>query len=216
MDFDDPRIPLNPKRWTIACEHVRRRDAALARVMVTVGEVELPQKRARFAALVSAVIGQQLSTKAAATIRRRVRIAAGGHLTAQRLRALDDATLQACGLSRQKLSYVRALCDAVLDDGLRLQSLHRVADEDVIKTLTRVRGIGVWSAQMFLMFTLRRPDVFPLDDLGIQNAIARLDKITQRPTKSELTLRAEAWRPYRSVACFYLWRFLDATPNGDA
>ena len=204
---------MDSTTWQQAVEHLCGCDPRLRELIDALGPVDVPARRARFAALISAIIGQQVSTKAARTIRNRLRAAAGGHLTAARLAELEDETLRGAGLSRQKLSYIRALCDAVTDGSVRLHALHRRTDAEVVAELTRVRGLGVWSAQMFLMFVLRRPDVMPLDDLGIQNAIARLDGRSARPTKSEMLARSDLWQPFRSVACVYLWRSLDATPE---
>ena len=115
-------------------------------------------------------------------------------------------------MSRQKSAYFRDLCDKVLSGALPLDSLESMTDDEVIAALTQVKGIGRWSAEMFLMFRLHRPDVLPVDDLGIVNAIKRVYRLRKKPDADRIRKIGEAWRPYRSVACWYLWRSLDNEP----
>lgn len=123
--------------------------------------------------------------------------------------ALDDAALRGAGLSGQKASYIRDLSERVVSGDLRLQSLSSLDDEAVIAELTRVRGIGRWTAEMFLMFVLLRADVLPVDDLGIQNAFHKFYGLRARPTAARMQQLARAWRPWRTVGCWYLWRALE-------
>jgi DNA-3-methyladenine glycosylase II len=181
----------------------------MARLIAGVGACELPRRHGRYASLVRAILSQQVSTSAARTILGRLRLAAGGHLSAERIAGLDDARLRAVGLSRQKAGYVRDLSARVLSGDLRLDHVHKLDDEAVIAHLTQVKGIGRWTAEMFLMFVLNRPDVLPVDDLGIQNGFMRLYGLRKRPTAERMQALASPWRPYRTIGCWYLWRSLD-------
>jgi len=161
-----------------------------------------------FRALVSAIISQQLSTRAAATIKARLEALAGPRLTPARVTALDDKALRDVGLSRQKISYLRDLCGRVASGELALGALESMSDEAVVTSLTSVKGIGRWTAEMFLMFRLHRPDVLPVGDLGIVKAVQRAYGMRKLPGPARLTKLGEQWRPYRSVACWYLWASL--------
>jgi DNA-3-methyladenine glycosylase II len=166
-----------------------RRDPVIRDLMRQFGECGLAraQRTDPFRALLHAIIAQQLSTIAA---------------------TLDDR-LRAVGISPQKLGYIRDLCGRTLDGSLALDALERLPDEAVIEALTSVKGIGRWTAEMFLMFRLHRPDVLPVGDLGIVKAVQRAYKLRLAPTPVRLTRLGENWRPYRSVACWYLWASLD-------
>ena len=172
------------------------------------------QERDHLTALVGAVVGQQLSTKAAATIfRRLVALFPDNAISnADAIAAFDDAALRGVGLSRQKVSYLRDLCARIGDGRLQLDELEALPDEEVVLRLTEVRGFGRWTADMFLMFRLHRPDVLPVGDLGILTAVQRLYRLRKRPDPKRLVKIGEAWRPYRSVACWYLWQTLHNTP----
>lgn len=187
-----------------------RRDPRLAPLMKRVGRCLLPDARTRapFAALVRAILAQQLSGKAAATIHGRVVVLVGGldRLTPANLLAADPADLRAAGVSRPKISYLRDLAERVGDGRLDLHAMEQQADEDVVTAITAVRGLGRWSAEMFLMFRLNRPDVFPVADLGIVKGMQTLLGMKRRPKPWTMLRAAEAWRPYRSVAAWYLWR----------
>src|SRR5688572_25404962 len=162
-----------------------------------------------FRALVSAIISQQLSTKAAATIKARLDALVDSRLTPSRVAAVSDDALRSVGLSRQKIAYLRDLCRRVDSGELALGHLDAMSDEDVVAALTSVKGIGRWTAEMFLMFRLHRPDVLPVGDLGIVKAVQRAYKLRLAPTPVRLSRLGENWRPYRSVACWYLWASLD-------
>jgi len=167
------------------------------------------QRADHFSALVRAITGQQLSTKAAATIFGRLAALAPDGLTPEALSRLTDEQMRSVGMSRQKISYFRDLCDKASTGVVPLDALDSMADEAVIESLTKVKGIGRWSAEMFLMFRLHRPDVLPVDDLGIVNAVKNVYRLRKRPTADRIRKIGEAWRPYRSVASWYLWRSLD-------
>jgi len=161
--------------------------------------------------LVRAIVGQQVSTGAARAVYARLRAAAGGYISPERLAALDGSALRTCGLSKQKCTYVRDLTGRVLDGRLRLDALPRMSDEAVAVRLTAVAGIGPWSVDMFLMFVLNRPDVLPVGDLGIRNGFVRVFGLRKPPTPERMRRLAEPWRPYRTVASWYLWRSLELT-----
>jgi DNA-3-methyladenine glycosylase II len=166
-----------------------------------------------FAALTRAIISQQLSTKAAATIARRFDALCGGQPTPGAVAAVGDEALRGAGLSGQKIRYMRDLCARVEDGSLPLGQLEQLTDAEVIAALTQVKGIGQWTAEMFLMFRLHRPDVFPVGDLGIVKAVQRAYRLRKTPDAARLARIGEPWRPYRSVACWYLWASLDNTPG---
>jgi len=192
-----------------------RRDPVLRDLMRRHGACGLAsaQHEEPFTALVHAFIGQQLSAKAAATIGRRFdALFPAARPTPESVAALSDAQLRAIGLSGQKISYVRDLSARVRGGVLDLPALSGLADEAVIAELTQVKGIGRWTAEMFLMFRLQRPDVLPVGDLGIVRAVQRVYGLRKVPTPERLTRLGEPWRPYRSVACWYLWASLDNAP----
>jgi DNA-3-methyladenine glycosylase II len=160
-----------------------------------------------FEDLVDAITSQQLSGKAATTIYNRVKEKCGGEITPQKLKNLRTEELRKCGLSYAKCSYVKDLAQKVLSDKLQVTRLDKLPDEEVMRELVSVKGIGRWTAEMFLMFTLARPDVFPDDDLGIQKGIVKLLK--RNIISRKIGIYAERWQPYRTVAAWYLWQILD-------
>jgi DNA-3-methyladenine glycosylase II len=163
-----------------------------------------------FSALVRTITAQQISTKAAATIHGRlVGLMPGGIATPEALLSISDDQLRAAGLSRQKSAYLRDLGQKVAAGELPIDALAELTDDEVIDAIVKVKGLGRWSAEMFLMFRLRRPDVLPVDDLGIVTAIQRLYGLRKRPKPDRIRKIAEPWRPYRTVACWYLWRSLE-------
>lgn len=164
-----------------------------------------------FHALVGAVVSQQLSTKAADTIEGRVVALLGGpaKLTPESLLAADQAALRAAGLSWPKISYLRDLAQHVVDGKLDLHGLKHKSDEEIVAAITAVKGFGRWSAEMFLMFCLHRPDVFPVGDLGIVKGVQQLTGMKKRPKPRTMNRHAETWKPYRSIASWYLWRLLE-------
>ena len=166
-----------------------------------------------FTALTHSIISQQLSTKAAATIARRFDALFGGIPTPAAVALVDDAQLRTVGLSSQKIRYIRDLCSRVADGSLTLEKVNELSDEAVIQSLTQITGIGRWTAEMFLMFRLHRPDVLPVDDLGILEAVQRAYGLRKLPRAERLTKIGEPWRPYRSVACWYLWASLENKPS---
>ena len=164
-------------------------------------------------ALVRSIVFQQLSGKAAGTIHRRFcEIYPGKRPRAEHVLTTEDSVLRAAGLSRQKIGYLRDLSARVADRSLPLAHLGRLPDDAIIEHLVQVKGIGRWTVQMFLMFRLGRPDVLPELDLGVQTAIQRAYGLKKRPTPKDVLRIGEKWRPYASIASWYLWRSLE---NGD-
>jgi len=202
---------VTPDDYMRARRLLLRRDPVLAAVIKKHGACGLAsaQRADHFSALVRAITGQQLSTKAASTIYARLVALTPAGVTPAALSTLTDAQMRAVGMSRQKITYFRDLCDKALSGVVALDSLESMTDDEVIAALTQVKGIGRWSAEMFLMFRLHRPDVLPVDDLGIVTAVKNVYGLRKRPTADRIRKIGEAWRPYRSVASWYLWRTLD-------
>ena len=192
-----------------------RRDPVIAGLIKRHGPCGLADRQHEdaFTALTHAIISQQLSTKAAATIARRFDALFDGRPTAASIARLTDDQLRAVGLSSQKIRYMRDLATKVADGSVPLDRVTELTDEDVILSLTQVKGIGRWTAEMFLMFRLHRPDVLPVDDLGIVKAVQRAYGLRKMPKPDRLTKIGEPWRPYRSVACWYLWASLGNKPD---
>jgi DNA-3-methyladenine glycosylase II len=205
---------MTPIDYGRARRVLARRDPILRDLMRRHGACGLAaaQRSDPFRALCHAIIAQQLSTKAAATIEARFSARFGGQPTPDAVSQAADEELRSVGLSPQKLRYVRDLCGRIGDGSLALHSLDVLPDDEVIAALTSVKGIGRWTAEMFLIFRLHRPDVLPVDDLGILKAVQRVYGLRRVPSPDRLTKIGEAWRPYRSVACWYLWASLDNTP----
>jgi DNA-3-methyladenine glycosylase II len=200
-------------------EHLRAVDPVLRAVIDQVGVDGLGDPRAdrpddHYGALVRSIVGQQLSTRAARAIYARLTERFGGR-TPTPVEVLEDDPDElraAAGLSHAKVRYLRSLAECVLEGTLELQKLDALDDEAVTAELTTVKGIGTWSAQMFLMFHLQRPDVLPVGDLGIRRAFMIHYAMPELPDAATMERIAEPWRPYRTLACRYLWRSLEATP----
>lgn len=162
-----------------------------------------------FDALVSAIANQQLSVKAGATVYGRIETLCDGQVTPEAIQEASDDQLRACGLSRAKVGYVQDLAHRTLAGELPLGSLDELEDQAVVDALTQVKGIGVWTARMVLIFDLHRPDVLASGDLGIRDGARRVLGLETRPSPGELEQLADPWRPYRSLACWYLWKERD-------
>jgi DNA-3-methyladenine glycosylase II len=193
----------------IAVLHLTSADPILAAIISKVGPYRLITRKATFETLAKSITFQQLSGKAAGTIFRRLKQAAGGRLTSGAFLRLSEEQLRACGLSRQKIASVTDLAERVARREIRFNRLQDLSDEEIINLLCRVRGVGVWTVQMFLMFALERPNVMPITDLGIRNAVQKAYDLPDPPTPADLARIAERWHPYCSVASWYLWRSLE-------
>ena len=199
-----------------ALTHLKRADPVLAGLIRQVGpcRLDVSRKGTHYDALVRAIVFQQLSGKAAGTIHRRFsELYPDKRPRAERVLETTDELLRSAGLSRQKIGYLRDLSSRVAVGSLPLAHLGRLSDDAIIEHLVQVKGIGRWTVQMFLMFRLGRPDVLPELDLGVQNAIQRAYGLKKRPTPKDVIRIGMPWRPYASVASWYLWRSLE---NGDA
>lgn len=197
-----------------ASQHLRKADPRLKPVIDAVGPCPLKPYRYRFALLLRSIVSQQISTSAARTIYKRLHALTGkGQPTAEKVIQLSHEQLRSVGLSTQKANYVHHLAEMVLENNVRLHKMHQMTDEEVTAELIQVKGIGQWTAQMFLMFGLCRPDVFPHDDLGIQNGIQQIYQLKSRPDKQTCIDIAARWQPYRTVASWYCWRILELEPS---
>jgi DNA-3-methyladenine glycosylase II len=193
-----------------AVEHLRRRDRVMRRVIEEVGAFTLRPERDRFRMLVRSIISQQISTRAARSIQLRLEArVAPQSVNSQVLLDLGPVELRSLGLSPQKVKYVLDLAQKSSDGTVQLRTIGRCSDEEVIQRLTQINGIGRWTAQMFLMFSLGRLDVFPEDDLGIRTALRRLYGLAELPDRATSRSIASAWRPYATVASWYCWRSLE-------
>jgi DNA-3-methyladenine glycosylase II len=192
-----------------ATAHLRKADPVLAQIIKRVGPCVLITREPTFETLARSITFQQLHGKAAATIFERVRKLVGRRFTAAAFLKHTPEELRACGLSRQKIASLTDLAERVVRREINFRTLPTLEDEAIIELLSRVRGVGVWTAQMFLMFALERRNIMPLSDLGIRNAVRRAYALEGLPTPADLTKLAEKWHPYCSIASWYLWRSLD-------
>jgi DNA-3-methyladenine glycosylase II len=198
---------------------LRAADPVMERLIEEHGAIvrrELKEERRgdAYGALLRSIVGQQLSTKAARTIYGRMLELFEGHApTPKQLLAADPDAIRAAGLSRPKINYLRDLAEHVEDGTLELDRLDELSDEKIIEELTAVKGIGEWSAHMFLMFHLGRPDVLPVGDQGIRNAVKTQYRLRKVPDAKRLEKLARPWRPHRTLACLYLWSSLDNQPG---
>jgi DNA-3-methyladenine glycosylase II len=192
-----------------AVNHLKKSDPVLRAIIEQVGPCRMEFSVPEFSSLAEAIVYQQLNGKAAVTIFKRFIELAGSPLIPEGILKLSDEQLRSVGLSRQKSSYLKDLATKTASGALNFAQLAELSDEEVIKHLTQVKGIGVWTAHMFLMFSLRRPDVFPTGDYGVQMAIKKHYKKRKLPKPKDMEKIARVWAPYRSVACWYMWRSLD-------
>lgn len=192
-----------------ARNHLRKKDPELREVIQQVGPFTLKLKRNRFHAIARAIVGQQISGKAAMSIWQRLEDSLDGDVSACGLAGKSAVQLRECGISNQKAGYLLDLAQRVDSGSLNLAQLGRKDDETVIEELVQVKGIGRWTAQMFLIFSLGRLDVLPVDDLGIRTAIMKRYSLKSLPDREKIERLAVPWRPYASVASWYLWQWLD-------
>jgi len=198
--------------------HLRAADPIMRRLVDAHGPLTLAERRRgrpkeAYGALLRSIVGQQLSTKAARSIYERLAALFGGTAPAPaELLAVEPEALRAVGLSWRKVDYLRDLAQRVEDGSLDLRRLSGLSDDEVTAELTQVRGLGPWTADMFMIFHLGRPDVLPVGDLGTRAAVRREYELEALPAPDELRRIAEPWRPHRSLASLYLWRSLDAVP----
>jgi DNA-3-methyladenine glycosylase II len=189
--------------------HLKKCDPVLREIIERVGPFRMEYGDPQFASLAEAIVYQQLNGKAAETIFKRFAALAGDPLTPEGILKLSDEELRGVGLSKQKSTYLKNLAQKTAAGVLDFSRLPELPDEEVIEHLTQVKGIGVWTAHMFLIFSLRRPNVLPTGDYGVQMALKRHYRKRKLPKPKDMEKIARAWEPYRSVACWYMWRSLD-------
>ena len=192
-----------------AVNHLKKCDPVLRAIIERVGPFRMEYGPAEFHSLAEAIVYQQLNGRAAVTIFNRFAALAGEPLTPAGILKLTDEQLRSVGLSKQKSAYLKDLAAKTASGQLDFARLPELSDEEVIEHLTQVKGIGVWTAHMFLMFSLRRPNVLPTGDYGVQMAVKKHYKKRKLPKPKDMEKIARAWEPYRSVACWYMWRSLD-------
>ena len=203
-------MPHSSDQIAAAVAHVKRVDPVMCDLIDKAGPFTLKLDRNRFGMLVRSILSQQISTKAARSIRLRLEeLLAPGKISPESIASVTDDQLRSVGLSGQKVSYVRDLSERSLDQRLRLSQIGRLSDEDAIEHLVQVRGVGRWTAQMFLIFSLGRLNVFPHDDLIVRSSIQELYGLSELPDKQTSHSIADVWAPYRSVASWYCWRWID-------
>ena len=185
------------------------RDPVMKKLIGKYGELTLSESKDYFTDLARTIVGQQLSGKAAATIWKRVAYLAGDDVTEGKIISIPDEALRQAGVSSNKTKYLKNLAQAIIDKSLNIENIQKYDDEEIIRQLTAIKGVGRWTAEMFLIFSLAREDVFSLGDGGLNNAVNRLYGNGAALGKDEISKIAEKWKPYRSIASLYLWRSLD-------
>ena len=203
---------MKPEYWGRAKRALARRDPVMAAIMRAHPKIFLVRRGEPFMTLARAIVGQQISVKAAQSVWDRVVTCVGGEVSPQSVLGRQRPALRACGLSDRKTEYICDLAQHFANGSIHVHRWPEMSDEAIIAELVEVRGIGRWTAEMFLIFSLLRPDVFPLDDLGLQKGI-RVSYFRGRKVSLRTMRRiGETWRPWRSVATWYLWRSLDPVP----
>jgi len=193
----------------LAILHLQNSDPVMAKIIKRVGPCQFTIREPTFETLARSITFQQLSGKAAGTIFGRLRKAVGRRFTATGFLKLTPEQLRACGLSRQKIASLTDLAERVARREIKFHKLALLADEEIISQLSQVRGVGVWTVQMFLIFALQRPNIMPLADLGIRNAVRKAYGLPELPKPADLARISEKWHPYCSIASWYLWRSLE-------
>ena len=201
-----PAREISGKRLQKALDHLAASDDDLARALRLVGKPPPRRRPPGFASLLWIIVGQQVSTASATAIWRRL-CELGEPPTAEAFLALSDLQLKAAGFSRAKMVYGRDLAASILEGRLDLEALVEMGDDEVVASLTAIRGLGRWSAEVYLLFCLCRPDVLPADDLALLSAAQTVKRLTARPSPGALRAMAEPWRPWRSVAARLLWHY---------
>src|SRR2546421_898053 len=202
---------MKPEYWDRGKRALGRRDPVMGGIMRSHPKIFLARRGEPFLTLARAIVGQQISVKAAQSVWDRL-VVCVGEMTPEKVLLKQRPVLRACGLSDRKTEYIADLAQHFADGAIHVHRWPEMSDEDIIAELVKVRGIGRWTAEMFLMFNLLRPDIFPLDDLGLQKAIRVAYFRNRKVALSTMRRLGERWRPWRSVATWYLWRSLDPVP----
>lgn len=201
-----------PKYWGEAKAALSRRDKVLRRIINVHPDARLRTRGDAFQTLARSIVGQQISVKAAQSVWDRFAKSCGARVTPESVIGHPEEALRACGLSRGKAAYLKDLASHFHTGAINPRRWARMGDENVIEDLTRVKGIGRWTVEMFLIFHLMRPDVLPVGDLGLQRAMENLYNDGDALTKDDMRAIGQAWRPWASVATWYLWRSMDPVP----
>lgn len=202
---------MTPKFIRTALQEVAERDGDIAKALDEVGYPDPRNREPGFATLINIILGQQVSTQSAAAIRGRL-MDTVDPLTPEGFLALEDETLRAIGFSGRKVEYGKGLAAAILDGTLETERLASLDDDAVMKALTDIRGIGRWSAEVYMLFSLSRANAWPADDLAIQVAVQKLKRMRKRPDRKRLDSVAKRWRPYRGVVALFLWHYYKGAP----
>lgn len=202
---------MKPEYWPDACTHLSKRCKVMKKLIKSYPEAQLRTRGDPFQTLARAIVGQQISVKAAQSVWNKTAVVVG-KMTPKNMLAVTPEQLRAAGNSRQKIGYMQDLAGHFTDGRIKPRRWHSMTDEDVIGELVEVKGIGRWTAEMFLIFYLMRPNVFPVDDIGLIRAIERHFHDGDRLTKAEVLEYAVRWAPWNTVATWYLWRSLDPMP----
>ncbi len=198
--------------WKKGVHHLRKNDRVLDKIIDDIGTIKIgPRSGDPYSALIRMFVYQQIAGSAAASILKKFEKLYGGRLpTPKEFLKTPEKKVRSAGISPQKYSYIKDLCERVTNKKLALETLETLDDDEVISILDEVRGIGRWTAEAFLMFNLRRVNVFPADDLGLMNAVKKAYRLKNRPDKKRLQELSIRWEPYKSIAAMYLWRSLDS------
>lgn len=202
---------MRPNFWKQAKRELTANDPLMAAFFKAFPRIYMESRGDPFLTLVRSIVGQQISVKAAQSIWNRLLLVAP-EMRPEKILAIGASDLRLCGLSGRKIEYIIDLAGRFFDGSLRVSEWSRMSDELIIADLIQVRGVGRWTAEMFLMFNLQRPDVLPLDDLGLQKAVGHYYFLGEPVSRDGLRELAEQWRPWRSVATWYLWRSLEPVP----
>jgi DNA-3-methyladenine glycosylase II len=200
-----------PDYWDEACAALSVSDPVMAQLILTYPDLHLVSRGNALMTLARSIVGQQISVKAASSVWAKLETCLG-EVNAESILQRSPAELRACGLSERKVLYLKDLAQFAAEGRLQVESWHEQAEEAVIAELVSIKGIGRWTAEMFLMFYLQKPNVYPVDDIGIQKAVGLHYYNNIRPTPVELQAVGERWQPWRTVASWYLWRSLDPIP----
>ena len=204
-------IKKTPVFWEKAKKHIKKNDKKLGSIIELYPNDFLFSKSDPFYTLARSIVGQQISVKAAQSVWNKLENKCK-KINEKNIKAIHYMTLKSCGLSRQKISYLRNLSDAFIIQKIKPESWSKKNDEEIINELILIKGIGRWTAEMYLIFNLCRPDIFPLDDIGMIKGLCKCYKLNYPITKDKLRIISNKWKPYRSVATWYLWRSLDPIP----
>lgn len=202
---------VTPEYWEQACAHLMKKDRVMRRLVPKFPGVQLESRGDPFVTLARSIVGQQISVKAAQTVWERF-AALVPQVTPARVVKLDAADLRSAGLSARKVEYIQDLARHFIANRASIKNWAHLDDEAIISELIAIRGIGRWTAEMFLIFHLMRPNVLPVDDVGLVNGVSRLYFSGEAVSRNELREVAAAWAPYRSVATWYIWRSLEPEP----